>query len=115
MNTQARTFNEVISDWEHGLEPYKSPLVRATTITRRSFEDDSPRNGSTPLAALISGFFSLKVSSTFLLKVIAAAVFWFFFAVLPPLNTGEENPNGYYVHNFLTDTVEYRIAEENTK
>lgn len=117
MNTllTARTFNEVVSDWEHGLEPYKSPLVRATTTTRRSFGNDSSRNGSTPLAALIKGFFSLKVRPSFLTKVIAVAVFWLFFACLPPLNTGDEKPNGYYVHNFLTDTVEYRIAEKETK
>lgn len=100
---KARTFNEVVSDWEHGLEPYKGEsFLPGKHLTET---DRTSRGATTSAAEMIRRFFSLKVSSTFLLKVIAAAVFWFFFAILPPLNTGEEN--GFYTHNFFTDKVEY--------
>lgn len=106
--TTARTFDDVVRDWENGLEPYKSADPSSDIYSGLSgmIAPVAVRLGK--LLGL-ADFFSLKVRPEFIRKVIAVAVFWYFFACLPPPNTGDENPNGYYVHNFITNTVEYRI------
>lgn len=106
--SKARTFNEVISDWEHGLEPYRCPADRSS-------DTHSGLSGMIAPVAVrlgkllgLADFFSLSISPRFI-KVCLAVVFFCLFFFYLPSNTGEEN--GVYVHNFITNTVEYRTAE----